>query len=212
MKNPKPGRKIIDVPRFEESPLESDLLQAALADVRPLKTKKTAPRRNGPRHWERFCSEGEEKLLQEFVEGKAGFDWVFHPDYHQGGPQVNNSRLIRKLRRGDFSVQAQLDLHGLTQAEALPALEEFLGRCSRRGISCVRIIHGKGNNSAEHRGVLKRKVPQWLQMRRLSRLIVAFTSAPPTDGGIGATYVLLRKHPEGRRTKPQEPKPKNRVP
>ena len=192
-------RQTVSVPRFEELTEENSLLKEELSDVRPLKTKKTAPRKNGPRTNSTIPADSDDKLLRDFVAGKSCFNWAFHPEYQQGGPQEHNSRLIRSLRRGDFSVQAQLDLHGLTQVEALKALEKFLIECGKRQHSCVRIIHGKGNNSANHRGILKQKVPHWLRMRRLSRLIIAFTSAPPNDGGIGATHVLLKKNPAGRR-------------
>jgi DNA-nicking Smr family endonuclease len=81
----------------------------------------------------------------------------------------------------------------MTQVEAHNALEGFLVRCSQRNLRCVRVVHGKGNNSRNSEGILKKRVPQWLATRRLGRYVIAYTSAPPTDGGIGATYVLLRK-------------------
>jgi DNA-nicking Smr family endonuclease len=197
-KRKKRDRGRIAAPRFEESQDQLELLEEELAGVTPLRVKKTVPRLNGSRLRSRFRnSEKDENrvLLQNFISGKSAFDWVFHPEYRQGGPQEKNRTLIRKLRRGQYSIQAQLDLHGMTQVEALEALENFLSDCSRKNLLCVRIIHGKGNNSVGNQGVLRRRVPQWLGTRRLSRWIVAFTSATPKDGGIGATYVLLRKTP-----------------
>jgi len=181
------------VPTFRVDQEEHSLLEEELADVRPLNVKKTAPRKNGPRAIPLQSGNQDAKLLEDFISGKTYFDWSLHPGYQQGGPQEHNSRLIHRLKKGEYTIQAHLDLHGLTQIEALEAMESFLIDAINKQLSCVRIVHGKGNNSTGQQGVLKQKVPQWLQMKRLSRYIVAFTSASPKDGGIGATYVLLRK-------------------
>lgn len=98
--------------------------------------------------------------------------------------------VLRKLRRGQFRVSGFLDLHGMTVAVARQALTEFLQRARRDNMTCVRIVHGKGNRS-RHRGpVLKQKVNHWLRQRLE---VLAFCSARPVDGGTGAIYVLLRR-------------------
>ncbi len=97
--------------------------------------------------------------------------------------------VLRKLRRGQFSVGAQLDLHGMTVAVARVALGEFLYDCRRNTVRCVRIIHGKGRGSRNKGPVLKGKVNHWLMQRDE---VLAFCSAPRTDGGTGAVYVLLK--------------------
>jgi DNA-nicking Smr family endonuclease len=178
----------------EDQP-EEKLFERAMADVHKLERKSTVPRRNGPRRHLRDTDSTAEgrALLKDFLEGRSEFEWSFHPGYQEGGPEQSNRQLLKKLHKGGFSVQAELDLHGLSQSEAQQRLDEFLYRCSRRNIRCVRIVHGKGNNSQNHEGVLKKRIPMWLATRRLSRLIIAYTSAPPSDGGIGATYILLRK-------------------
>ena len=99
-------------------------------------------------------------------------------------------RSFRKLTRGGFSVQSQIDLHGLTAAEAKTALAEFIDESVNRGHLCVRIVHGKGLGSGERGPVLKRKVDTWL---RQWNAVLAFVSARQVDGGTGAVYVLLRK-------------------
>jgi DNA-nicking Smr family endonuclease len=96
---------------------------------------------------------------------------------------------MRKLRRGLIPADAELDLHGLTQAAARDSLERFLIATRDARIRCVRIIHGKGSRSAGRGAVLKTAVDAWL--RRHSD-VLAFTSAKPIDGGTGALYVLLR--------------------
>ena len=102
---------------------------------------------------------------------------------------VQNS-VLRKLRRGQYRVEAELDLHRLTANQAHKALFEFLFHSKRRQLRCIRIIHGKGLGSKDKRPVLKGRVNQWLQQRED---VLAFCSARQCDGGTGATYVLLRK-------------------
>jgi DNA-nicking Smr family endonuclease len=99
------------------------------------------------------------------------------------------SGVLRKLRRGQFSVGAELDLHGKTVSEARDALALFLKESQTFGIRCVRIIHGKGLGSRHGRPVIKGKLDRWLRMRDE---VIAFSSARPIDGGTGAVYVLLR--------------------
>lgn len=197
-------REKLDPPSMQDVDIRQDeeLFQEAMEGVRQLKTQRRIARRNGPTAplgtRDEF-SEGRQ-LLQDFVAGKIEFEWSFHPGYQEGGSEAGNRQLVRKLRRGAYSVQRELDLHGMTQTEALVALEAFLQECSARNIRCVRIVHGKGNNSQNNLGVLKQKLPQWLATKRMARLVIAFTSARPADGGLGATYILLRKSPltEGR--------------
>jgi DNA-nicking Smr family endonuclease len=98
--------------------------------------------------------------------------------------------VLRKLRRGQFSVDAELDMHGMTTVVARHALTEFLRTAQFSRSRCVRIIHGKGRGSAQGRAVLKNKVNYWLQQRDD---VLAFCSARPVDGGTGAVYVLLKK-------------------
>jgi DNA-nicking Smr family endonuclease len=174
---------------------EENAFLDAMADVKPLrKANKTVRRESGARRKLSGDIEKEERLLSEFVEGKGHFDWSFHPDYQEGGAERKNRPLIKKLRRGGFSVQAELDLHGLNKAEAYARLEVFLKECVRRKILCIRIVHGKGKRSENHVPVLKGMLPRWLSTKRIAPYIVAFTSAAPTDGGVGATYVLLRRN------------------
>ncbi len=94
----------------------------------------------------------------------------------------------RKLRRGDWTVVDQLDLHGLRVEEAREALVGFIAECRRRERRCVRIIHGKGLGSINREPVLRDKVPRWLAQRRE---VLAFCQARPNDGGSGALIVLL---------------------
>ena len=102
-------------------------------------------------------------------------------------PDVPQKELLN-LRRGRYSIESELDLHGLTAATAREALDEFLAECRDLDQHCVRVIHGKGRRSGQRGPVLKPKVCQWLRRRGAVR---AFVTAPRRDGGIGALYVLL---------------------
>jgi DNA-nicking Smr family endonuclease len=96
--------------------------------------------------------------------------------------------VLRKLRRGHWIVQDCLDLHGLNREEARSRLVEFLGACLKRGLRCVRVIHGKGLRSPGREPVLKGKVQRWLAQRDE---VLAFCQAPASEGGSGALLVLL---------------------
>jgi DNA-nicking Smr family endonuclease len=96
---------------------------------------------------------------------------------------------LRKLRRGHWVIQSQLDLHGLRTDEAREALSEYLRSASRRGQRCVRIIHGKGLGSINKEPVLKNKVRNWLVQKEE---VLAFCQAKASDGGSGALVVLLK--------------------
>lgn len=98
---------------------------------------------------------------------------------------------MRKLRRGQYAIESQLDLHGYRVKEAKAALAGFLAECSNRGIRCVRIVHGKGNRSPGKKPVIKSHLGFWLRHRND---VLAFCSARPVDGGTGALYVLLKKN------------------
>jgi DNA-nicking Smr family endonuclease len=182
-------------PRIDLNVDDGSAFEEAMEGVTRLKSRATVPRLNGARPALEVGTaiDSEITLLEDFLAGKTEFEWSFHPDYQEGGPERRNRPLLRKLRQGAYAVQAELDLHGKTQLEAHSSLEEFLVGCSRRNLRCVRVVHGKGNNSKNSEGILRKRVPQWLATRRLGRYVIAYTSAPPTDGGLGATYVLLRR-------------------
>ncbi len=100
------------------------------------------------------------------------------------GPDV-----VRKLRRGGWVIQAQIDLHGLRRDEAREQLAAFLREAARQGLRCVRVVHGKGNGSPGREPVLKQRVHSWLVQKSS---VIAFTQARAAEGGSGALVVLLK--------------------
>ena len=99
------------------------------------------------------------------------------------GPDVT-----RKLRRGDWTIQRQIDLHGMRRDEARERLSIFIREAKQQGIRCVRVIHGKGLGSPGKAPVLKSRVHSWLVQKQE---VLAFVQAKPADGGGGALVVLL---------------------
>jgi DNA-nicking Smr family endonuclease len=96
---------------------------------------------------------------------------------------------IRRLKRGEFASESELDLHGLRTFEAEEALEDFIVSALETGLRCVSIIHGKGYRSENRTGVLKPFTVNWLKG---VGEVMAFCSALPKDGGTGAVYVMLK--------------------
>ena len=99
------------------------------------------------------------------------------------GPDVT-----RKLRKGDWTIQREIDLHGLRSDEARVALAGFIRDAHRQGVRCVRVVHGKGLGSPGKTPVLKHKVHSWLVQKNQ---VMAFVQAKPAEGGAGALVVLL---------------------
>lgn len=97
--------------------------------------------------------------------------------------------VTRKLRKGDWSIQREIDLHGLRSDEARVALADFIRLAHRQGLRCVRVVHGKGLGSPGKAPVLKSKVHSWLVQKNQ---VMAFVQAKPAEGGAGALVVLLK--------------------
>jgi len=133
------------------------------------------------------------RLMQAAVDGDPALTVQDHPEYIEGWVGLGSRRYLPNLREGLYSIQGQIDLHGMSREEARTAVEDFIIRMSGQRSCCVKIIHGRGINSPNDRAVLKESLSRWLATRRMSRHVVAYASAPFKDGGVGAIYVLLRR-------------------
>ena len=137
----------------------------------------------------------EEEALREledfFLNGNIEIEHT--PEYIEASIQPHGRLYLNDLRSGRFAIQAHLDLHGLTLQDARFVLGEFILESVQAGFTCVRVIHGRGRHSHKHHPVLKENIQRWLSSRRMSRHVIAYTSARVCDGGGGAVYVLLRK-------------------
>jgi DNA-nicking Smr family endonuclease len=173
------------------APDEAEVFRAAVSDVVPL----TGPARI---EHERLLPQpvpaqrlrDEREALKESLSGQlawdAGMETGEELSYARNGV---GAQTLSKLRRGHWVTQDELDLHGLTVEQARSALTQFLNRSVRRGLRCLRIIHGKGLRSKNREPVLKRKLGVWLIQRDE---ILAFCQARSADGGGGAVVVLLK--------------------
>jgi DNA-nicking Smr family endonuclease len=161
---------------------------AATKDVRRLKPRNEAaldaPR---PKPKASFSRAAREALLEQSLKG---------PDPYEAGQEIAFRRdtvglkTFRRLRRGAFALEAEIDLHGMGLAEAESELKTFLNDCVARKLTCVRIVHGKGSRSGPAGPILKPHVHHWLARWDP---VLAFVSAQPRHGGSGAVYVLLKR-------------------
>jgi DNA-nicking Smr family endonuclease len=131
--------------------------------------------------------------LRSLVEGPPRFEVEDDGRRVEGRRMDLPTELLRKLRRGMMPLDATLDLHGLSVADARLRVEGFLREKRGRGERCVLVIHGKGENSPSGVGVLRGEMAAWLSQGRASEHVAAFSTSLPRDGGEGAVYVLLRR-------------------
>ena len=131
--------------------------------------------------------------LEGLVSGSVDLDITFSDEYIEGAVKGFGRKLMKKLKRGELPVQDHIDLHGLTRRQAEAAVGDFVHRSYKSGFRCVLIVHGRGLNSPDSFPVLKEGLPMWLGRGKTGKLVLAFSTARPYDGGTGATYVLLRK-------------------
>ena len=188
-----PGPAI--VPADERARRERALFLSEMTGVTPL-PKDPRGHVDKPRPQRRVSAYPEPDALDELrdlVEGRGAFSIQSTDEYMEGVAPGVDYRLAQRLHRGEFAVQAQCDLHGHTVDEAKVVMQRFVTQAYTAGQRCVRVIHGRGRNSRDNRPVLKEQVQVWLSHGRLSRLVLAFATAPAVDGGAGAVYVLLRR-------------------
>jgi len=165
------------------------LFRRRMGDARPLEQDNRAPDyKPKPRPRARFRREDERSVLRESLEGDVDeIETGAGESLRFNRPSVGK-RTMRKLARGNYAVQGEIDLHGLTVPEAKDALREFIRDSGYRGHTCVRVVHGKGLGSGERGPILKSKVNNWL---RHWHEVLAFVSTRQAHGGTGAIYVLL---------------------
>jgi DNA-nicking Smr family endonuclease len=169
---------------------DQEIFRRAVRDAQPLASEPRVPRRRPrPKPQAGFRRADDEAVLEESLR----FDADHLIDLSGDGlsfkrPSVSR-RTLRRLARGSYAVQGEIDLHGMTVAEAKAYLDEFLTLALARGWRCVRVVHGKGLGSGPRGAVLKPNVDRWLRHRDS---VLAFVSTRQIHGGTGAVYVLLK--------------------
>ena len=189
MRPPPPSRK-----QAKQEDEEARQFLEALDGVMPLTRRKELPPEL-PRLQAQVVNEEAEAFAQlnDLVSERGDFVLDETASTVEGHAPGVDTRLVRSLKRGDYPVSAELDLHGLGRDAARTAVDRFLADARREGRRCVLLIHGRGLNSEQQLPVLKAQLPGWLQQGRMGRLVLAFCTARPEHGGAGALYVLLRK-------------------
>jgi DNA-nicking Smr family endonuclease len=167
---------------------DTGLFRDAVRDVRPLPAPPPPPEPPRPPPRAHMRRADDEAVLVESLELGPGELLVETGDELLFRRATISGRTLRRLQRGEFRVEDEIDLHGLIAVEAREALRSFLNEAIRRGLRCVRVIHGKGLRSGPRGPVLKHAVNTWL---RKTGAVLAFASARQVDGGTGAVYVLL---------------------
>ena len=170
---------------------EKQLFREAVRDVKPLKDDRVLLRAKPPRPIPTQLIRDEKQALIDSLsddyipahELESGEELLYLREGHS--PDI-----LRKLRRGNWVIQAHLDLHGMLSDEARVAIAEFLNQSRKSGFRCVRIVHGKGLGSRNREPVLKNKVRHWLIQRDE---VIAYAQARQVDGGGGAVIVLLKQ-------------------
>ena len=180
----------------EES--EEDLFKRAMKNVIPLKgNRKKMPRspvnKERPRDGLSDQSAKAKEYLSYLVKEPAAWDISFSDEYMEGAVSGVGPKIMKRLRKGEFSIQDYVDLHGLTKKEAESVVHSFITKSYKKDLRCVLIVHGRGLGSADHQPAIKTELPVWFRRGALKRIVLAFATARPYNGGPGAVYVLLRK-------------------
>jgi DNA-nicking Smr family endonuclease len=181
----------------ESSPDHEHSFQEAMSDVVPLPGKRRKAIRNPapdmrPAHPAPDDEQETMAYLRNLVKGSLEMDITFSDEYIEGSVSGLSPKLMKRLKKGQFPVQAHIDLHGLTKHEAQRKVRDFLIQSRKLGLRCVLIVHGRGLNSPDSMPVLKERLPIWLNRGLARKIVLAFATAMPYDGGTGAIYVLLR--------------------
>jgi DNA-nicking Smr family endonuclease len=172
---------------------DSELWQAALRDVKPLRKRKPPPMLNPP------PAPAPVKAPVAPAKRRAALP-PLPPITGLRAPGLDKASAER-LKRGQYPIEARIDLHGMTQDDAHGALGDFIAASARAARRCVLVITGKGlrrlgdDRPGGEIGVLRSAVPRWLNEAPNRARILAFATAQPRDGGGGAFYVLLRRPP-----------------
>jgi DNA-nicking Smr family endonuclease len=170
---------------------EANIFRTSIGQLQPLKITErhqSQPRQPAPLAFKHI--EDEKAALQESLSDEFDAESLLETDdnlsYTRTGVGLD---VVKKLRKGTWVIQAQIDLHGLRRDEAREKMGDFLRQCGKQGLRCVRVIHGKGNGSINKEPVLKQKVRNWLVQKDE---VLAFCQATAADGGAGALIVLLK--------------------
>lgn len=183
----------------KQSMNDEQLFAEAMKDVTPLEKvhrERVAPPSPAKRI-PRFLAEEEREVymhLMHLVSGEVEFELSYSDEYVDGAIVGLSPKVLKKLRKGEFSYQDYVDLHGCNRDQAREIVIQFVRESFAQKCRCILIVSGRGLNSKDKQPVLKKELVTWLTRAPLKRFILAFASARTYDGGAGAFYVLLRRN------------------
>jgi DNA-nicking Smr family endonuclease len=170
---------------------DDDVFQEAMADVREIKEFRKLPVSRPPKIKPKNVKKDDAfSVLKEIVDGKKKITLSDTSEYIEWVCPNTSKDIARKLHMGSYSVQDFIDLHGMTRDEAEEAFSAFFKKAVRTGLFCIKVIHGRGLRSPKG-PVLKKALEQWLN-GNLRKWVLAYSTAKDCDGGLGATYIILK--------------------
>ncbi|WP_320008410.1 Smr/MutS family protein [Maridesulfovibrio sp.] len=200
---PKAVRKALEAVKKKPAPIEpqekieiddDQAFMDAMVGVDRLDKSTIAGRKPKPRPAITTSDDEEGKeYLSSLVSGKIEFELEYSDEFMFGFVRGTDSKVFQKLKAGTFSHESHIDLHGMNSEQAFDNLLFFIRESFLQGKRCVLAVTGRGKNSPGGHSVLKREIQEWLTRDPFRRVVLAFCTAQPKDGGAGAIYILLRK-------------------
>lgn len=174
---------------------EADLFEGAMQGVRPMSGggRRVVPKPAPAPSAAAIPEDAEDAYLSRFLQGEVEFELEYTDEFMYGYVRGLDIKTFQQLKAGSLSVAAHMDLHGMTSVQAREGLLFFIRESYLQGHRCVLVVTGRGINSPGGQSVLRRETETWLTHEPLKRVVLAFCTAQPKDGGAGAIYVLLRK-------------------
>lgn len=170
---------------------EEDLFRRALADAEPLKRRRPQPAKTAAKPTVARAPKKKKPASAPAAPSRPVARPAPPPELAAGDYAAMDRRTADRFRRGKLPIEARLDLHGMYQDAAHTALTGFITEAAAAGKRCVLVITGRG--SREGSGVLRARLPEWLNQPPCRAHVLAFTTARPEHGRDGAFYVLLRR-------------------
>lgn len=179
-------------PEPAASEAELDLFASAMQGVKPVdgKGRDLTPPRPEPK----INMLEDPDYLQDFLQGKVEFSLEYTDEFFEGHVMGLDPLVLAKLRSGQYSPESHIDLHGQNAEQAVESLTTFIRHAYNKGQRSLVVVTGRGKNSPGGLSILRQHMQDWLTRDPLKRVVLAFCTAQPKDGGAGAIYVLLRKY------------------
>lgn len=170
---------------------DEEIFSEAMADVREIREFREIPFKKSQRIRPRIV-QGDNSIeaLRQIVEGREKIRLSDTGEYMEWASPSLRGNISRRLHEGCFAVQDSIDLHGMTLGEAEEALRRFFSEATRKRLFCIKVIHGRGLRSPKG-PVLKVALSKWLH-GPFRKWVLAYATAKDCDGGLGATYIMLR--------------------